>query len=1116
MSDRMNPLSLEHLLKIVLNEYDQKGSIFGISKHAFFDPSKHPELRMKRYGQLLESPFGVAAGPQTQLSQNIIASWLTGSRYIELKTIQTLDELEVSKPCIDMEDQGFNCEWSQELKLHESFKEYLNAWIVVHILKHKLGFNNGTNELGCIFNMSCGYNLEGILEENVQTFLKKMRNCEEELKEALEIARKIYPEVDKLNIPAQITNNITLSTMHGCPPDEIEKIAMYLLEEQKLHTAVKLNPTLNGPEDLRGILNDKLGFHDVTIPDIAFGHDLKYPDGVKLLSNLQKRAEELGLDFGIKLTNTLESENNKDNFDKVNEMMYMSGRPLHALAINLANKLQKEFNGELDITFSSGADAFNVMHVLGCDIKPITVSSDLLKPGGYERMAQYMTTTSAHMKMLGAKNLDELVYKTAGTSAQGGFITKLFGTGTPRNEVRMKNISNYLPKILADKRYHRDAYPWNLIKTDRVLGKFDCIQAPCNDTCPTHQDIPTYMHLVGEGKANEALEVIRQTNPFPNSTGVACDHKCEDKCSRLNYDDTLKIRDIKRYAAMKEQSVETLSPKRSLDKKVAIIGGGPAGLSAAFYLAYEGFKVEVFEAKSLLGGMLTHALPNFRTSKGVVEKDIERIKSLGVTIHENTPVDTQKFAEIKEAFDYHFLAIGAQKSKALGIEGEDAENVIGHLSFLENVKLNKLTSLPKRVVVIGGGNSAIDCVRTAKRLVPEGGEAILLYRRTVAEMPANREEIEELLEEKIKVMELSAPNKVVVKDGKVAGLECYKMELGAPDESGRRRPQKVEGSEFTLDIDYIVKAIGQDIDVNFIKEIVPVTNKGTVDSPSLLVKENILSGGDVYRGPSSIIQGVADGKNAAFQIMQKEGVEVPNFSRVNKGLSVEEIKKKRIERIYGKALPKTCENCRNDFTQVVQTFTDEQAKKEASRCLMCDELCDVCVTVCPNRANIGYEITTVDYMISDVTVSGGQVSEGDKSRFAIGQERQTLNIGDFCNECGNCRAFCPSSGRPYMDKPKLYITDEFFAPESDNAYKYSLVDGKHVMEYKNAGQHYKLVDNGDSYSLESTIADMKISKSSFETSEHAAKADGTIDMKEIVGMSVILQSIVKKNFLYNL
>lgn len=1110
MSDKMNPLKLEHLLSMVLKELEQAGSIFGIPKHSFFDPRNYPELRLRRFGQLLETPFGVAAGPQTQLSQNIIASWLTGSRYIELKTIQTLDELEISKPCIDMEDQGFNCEWSQELKLHESFSEYLNAWIVIHILRHKLGHDNGTKELGCIFNMSCGYNLEGILRPNVQEFLRKMKNCPDELKQALAIARTYYPEVDSLNIPSQMTDNITLSTMHGCPPDEIEKIAMYLLEEQKLHTTVKLNPTLNGPKELRSIVNDTLGFKDVTIPDIAFEHDLKYPDGVRLIGNLKKRAAELGLFFGLKLTNTLESVNNKSNFDKKNEMMYMSGRPLHALAINLAKKLQHEFNGELDISFSSGADAFNVMHVLGCDLRPVTVSTDLLKPGGYERTIQYVTNTSEYMRQMGASTLEQLVVKTSqhGLTGLTGWIKRLTcKTNLP--EIRKHNLTQYLPQVLADARYHRKAYPWNLIKTDRKLGKFDCIQAPCNDTCPTHQDIPGYMYLVANGRPLEALEVIRQTNPFPNSTGVACDHVCEDKCSRLNYDDTLKIRDIKRYAAMKEKKITALAPKRQLDKKVAIIGGGPSGLSAAFYLAFEGFKVEVFEAKNIVGGMLTHALPNFRTSQGIVEKDIERIKSLGVVLHENSPVDGSKYQSLVQQFDYIYLAIGAQKSKDLGVAGEQVQNVVGHLEFLEAVKLGKLTSLPSRVLVIGGGNSAIDCVRTAKRLVPPGGEAMLVYRRTISEMPANREEIEELLEENIKVLELTAPTKVLSEKGAVSGLECVRMELGAPDASGRRSPQVVKGSEFNLDADYIVKAIGQDIDTTFIKDIVSISAKGTVVNTSLKVGGNLFTGGDVSRGPASIIKAVADGKNAAFAIMRELGLDIPVEQKVKKSMTREEIKILRRERLYGKALPKTCHHCREDFTQVVKTFTDVEAKEEANRCLMCDELCDVCVTVCPNRANVSYQISPVDYQLQDIKVVGGHVEKTAHYRYAITQANQTLNIGDFCNECGNCRAFCPSSGRPYADKPKLYITRHFFAPEQNNAY---FIENQRI-EYRQNGQSWMLEERDDHYSFSSPVANFTINKASFALGDVQVIGDGIIEMKEVVGMSLIYQSMKKTNYL---
>jgi putative selenate reductase len=265
-----------------------------------------------RYNQLLETPIGVAAGPQTQLAQNIISAWLCGARYIELKTIQTLDELTISKPCIDMQDEGYNCEWSQELKIKESYEEYLKAWILIHLLKHKFNWDNSEG-LGVIFNMSVGYNLEGILKDNVQWFFNKMSDCSYEKEQMIKSLSKFYPEIQKINIPNQISNNITLSTMHGCPPDEIEKIASYLICDKKLHTTVKLNPTLLGAKELRTILNEKLGFK-TTVPDIAFEHDLKYPDAIKIIRNLQNDAQKTGVQFSIKLTNTLESVNHKNIF----------------------------------------------------------------------------------------------------------------------------------------------------------------------------------------------------------------------------------------------------------------------------------------------------------------------------------------------------------------------------------------------------------------------------------------------------------------------------------------------------------------------------------------------------------------------------------------------------------------------------------------------------------------------------------------------------------------------------------------------------------------------------------------------------------------------------------
>jgi len=432
MTDSFSILPLNELLKIILKQYDTNNKIFGISEELFFKPQQNEALRIKRFGKILETPFGVAAGPQTQLAHNIVVSWLMGARFIELKTIQTLDELEVSKPCIDMQDEGYNCEWSQELKIQQSFNQYLDAWIIIHILQDK--FNWGNNgEAGVVFNMSVGYDYAGILKDNVQWFFSKMGDASKELKEKIESVKSLYPNVDNLNICSQLSNNITLSTMHGCPSDEIEMIGEYLITEKKLHTAIKLNPTLLGKEKLHEILHDS-GF-ETDVPDIAFEHDLKYHEALKIIRNLQEKADDNNLQFSIKLTNTLESNNNKEVFPKGEKMMYMSGKPLHPISINLAYKLQKEFDGELDISFSGGADAFNVADIVNCGLTPVTVCTDLLKPGGYGRLAQY--------------------------------IEKLRETGNKTKGHLLDNLNAYAVEVQISTSYKKVGFTDPSIKTDR-------------------------------------------------------------------------------------------------------------------------------------------------------------------------------------------------------------------------------------------------------------------------------------------------------------------------------------------------------------------------------------------------------------------------------------------------------------------------------------------------------------------------------------------------------------------------------------------------------------------------------------------------------------------------
>ena len=312
MSDRFQPISMEQLTDWVFTELEEKDSIFGIPRASFFTPSADDRFRVENYGVTLDTPFGVAAGPHTQMAQNIVVAWLVGARFIELKTVQTLDELDVNKPCIDLEDEGYNVEWSQELKVHQSFDEYLRAWVLIHALHRKLGFPGEAP--GMIFNMSVGYDLQGILKPNVQWYLDVMDDASEYIGPYIDIVAQRYEDVRDIDIPAQLSNTMTLSTMHGCPPEEIEQITTYLLTERGLHTSVKCNPTLLGAERVRGIINDELGFTDVEIPDEAFGHDLKYVDAVPMFHNLRRIAAHEGLTFGLKLSNTLEVENHRPTY----------------------------------------------------------------------------------------------------------------------------------------------------------------------------------------------------------------------------------------------------------------------------------------------------------------------------------------------------------------------------------------------------------------------------------------------------------------------------------------------------------------------------------------------------------------------------------------------------------------------------------------------------------------------------------------------------------------------------------------------------------------------------------------------------------------------------------
>ena len=998
----------------------------GIPGSLFYRPRQKDHFGLSRYGRFLETPVGVAAGPHTQLALNIVAAWLCGARYIELKTIQTLDELEVSKPCIDMQDEGYNCEWSQELKVHESYTEYLNAWIIIHILRRELGF---TGPVGTLFNMSVGYNLEGIMNANVQWFFERMLDCSAELAEAKKSIRPIYPEIDSINIPCLISDHVTLSTMHGCPPGEIENIGLYLIREKNLHTAIKLNPTLLGARDLRELLNHKLGF-STEVPDSAFEHDLKYPDALHILESLGSASAENNLQFGVKLTNTLESVNNKNVFGAAEPMIYMSGRALHPISIALACKLQNDLGGNLDISFSAGVDCFNLAEVLACGFKPVTVCSDLLKPGGYGRLHQYLENLRAEFLLKKADSLEAYVAAVAGSASSTG-------------QAALYNLNQYAGRVAGNPAYHKNSLEDPSVKTSRELGWFDCIHAPCTDTCPTNQDIPEYMHYTAVGDLPTAFNAIIKTNPFPTVTGMVCDHLCQLKCTRINYDEALQIREIKRFVA------ESTPPPADMEwtpppapplhpgeggRRAAIIGAGPAGLSCGWFLKKAGFEVDIFEQKELAGGMVSAAIPSFRLTSEAIGTDIQRVLAPGVHLYDNHAIDRTRFDELRRDYNAVFLAAGAQQSMRLQLDGAASNGVLDPLDFLFKVRRNQNTQLGNHVVIIGGGNTAMDAARTACRLVGKEGSVTIVYRRSIKEMPADHGEIKAVLQEGIKIMELINPKVIQSVGNRVSGMVCTRNILAMKDKDGRPAPVEVPGSEFLISCDTIIPAIGQQLAIDFLTSENLNTRHGSYKTqvPKLYI------GGDAMRGASTAINAIADGRKAAAEIVEDTALSPASIpasmsspplhsSPLSRGVdgseNLQDLLHRKATREYGFHPAETSPVQRQNFDLVISSFSPEMAKNEASRCLQCNEICNVCVSVCPNLANFGYRIDPVCYSLKKAVLNrdGKIIFEEDKI-FRVDQQFQILNVRDLCNECGNCTTFCPSSGRPFADKPGIHLS----------------------------------------------------------------------------------------------
>jgi putative selenate reductase len=1091
MPDKFYPPALEQLLKIALTDLKTKSEVFNIPGKLFYKPWQHHFLYSAFGGQTLHNPIGLAAGPHTQLAHNIVAGWLCGARFIELKTIQAKDDLVITKPCIDMEYEGYNCEWSQELSINEAFDQYLNAWILIHILNHHIysKYKKGV-ETGTVFNMSVGYNLNDIRSEKVQWFIDRMKNCKAEKEEKINSIKHIYPEVASIKIPDEISNSVTLSTMHGCPPREIEYIVKFLMMDKKLHTTIKFNPTLLGARSVRAILNTDRGF-DVKIPDSSFEDDLQYSDALSLIKNLQAIADEMKLELNFKTTNTLECFNRKNRLPQEEEKIYLSGNALHPISVNLAANLQTKFEGSLNLSFSGGADCFNITKLITCGFSTITVCSDLLKPGGYARLVQYFEQLTKSFAQTQAKNIFEYILKTS-------------------NEFNVRNaalehLKGYAIHTLNNKAYLKIAFQNTSIKTNRTLNSWDCIEAPCIRNCHTEQHIPDYLWYASQDDMPNAFRYILAHNPFPSVTGMVCDHLCQDKCTRINYDEPVLIRDVKRYVASQANGLTTeIEPLPKNGKKAAVIGAGPAGLSYAWYMNLAGFQVDVYETNTHAGGMVSEAIPAFRLTNPDIAKDVERITKAGVNIYYKARITKAKFSYLKRSYDYLFIASGAQVARKLPLIGNHAQGVLDPLEFLKKARLNSEMNIGKNIAIIGGGNTAMDAARTAYRLVGDEGSVTIIYRRTMAEMPADRGEIRAVLDEGIEILELVAPIKVLEENDVVTGLECVDMVFEGTDKSGRPKPVVVPDSEHSYEFDAIIPAIGQEPDIDFVDVDLLKTKSGSYKTKI----DNVYIGGDAMRGASTAIKAIGDGRKAAMESLKNEGINLPVLHKKEFGdQDIAVIKQKKSKREFA-IRPKTIPAYeRKNFDVVISALTKSQALQESARCLRCDVICNVCVSVCPNHAFLGFEVDYEEIKVPEVKYNAESSDVKYLNEKPVKQRFQVINIADWCNECGNCTTFCPTAGQPYKDKLRLHFSKEGFKTET-NGFLLMREGDYYQLTMKRNGTLNVISENWDAMIFENDTCMAVLNKETFhiEQIDVFTGEKGKIKLPEIAEMKMIFQA----------
>lgn len=566
----------------------------------------------------------------------------------------------------------------------------------------------------------------------------------------------------------------------------------------------------------------------------------------------------------------------------------------------------------------------------------------------------------------------------------------------------MKWLEKYKPTI--PKLEKESDYPeWAISIAETLLNKtgtwrifrpvYENKTPPCNNECPANEQIQKYLDLVKQNKFQEAYETIIEDNPFPAITGRVCYHPCEQACNRKDYDESLAIHCCERFLGDFGLKAKLLpKPQEKRKTKVAIIGSGPAGMSAAYYLGLAGFQVTIFEARGKLGGLLRYGIPSYRLPKNILDAELKKLSALQVTFKTNCTIGKDiNISQLTKEYDFVIIATGCTKSRPLEIPNEKGKGVYSGLEFLSEVNNNKRPKLGKRVAIIGGGNTAIDAARVCLRL---GYKPIILYRRTRAEMPAIADEINAAETEGIPIEFLVAPVKVIrTKKGTVKGIELIKMKLGEPDASGRRRPIPIPNSNFVKKVDAILSAIGEEVDLSILPQELKTTGWSVAaDNFGQTNITNIFAIGDCVTGPKTVVEAIGAGKRVArFIIGQANGIDLSKTDNKKEVVTFSQLNPIYFERQPRIPIPQISLGQRKrSFKEVNIGYDKQMVKNEAERCFSCGvcNKCDNCFVFCPDlsvmKDNGEYEF---DY--------------------------------DYCKGCGVCARECPRYAITMIEESKV-------------------------------------------------------------------------------------------------